>query len=687
MLRKILVAIVLLPTMLVAQINTERVMTIARNALYFEDYVLSIQYFNQVINAKPYLYEPYFFRGLAKFYLEDFQGAEADCDQAIQRDPFVVGAYQIRGLSRIRQQKYDGAIEDYQMALKYDPENVVLWHNLSLCHMQQKSFDVAKENLNKLISIAPRYTNAYLMRGEVSLKQNDTIQALKDFDHVIDVDRYSPDGWTARAIVRLQQEKFKEAETDLDQAIHLSVRNAGNYINRALARFHQNNLRGAMADYDMALNIDPHNFLGHYNRGLLRARVGDDNRAIEDFDYVLSVEPDNMMALFNRGLLRAQTGDYRGAVADYTSVIAEYPNFTTGYHYRAEARRKMGDRKGAEQDEFKLMKMQLDKMNSGATAQNGTTGNQAKDEKEEASGDEGKTRKKSDKNVENYRKIVIADDSEMERKYSSDYRGRVQDRNVTIKLEPMYALTYYEKMSDVKRMVHFYKYIDDLNQAKVFPKPLRITNMETSLTEQLVNYHFALIDTHTSDMVADADNAQKRFARGLDFYLVQDFSNSIEDFTQSILLDDKFFPAYFMRALVRCKQLEYRRAEAATEEKETGRTMIGAQTEKKPVVTAVDYEIVKSDLDHVVNIAPDFVYGYYNRGNVFAMLKDYRAALADFDKALSLNPNLAEAYFNRGLTHIFLGNNKQGIADLSKAGELGIVSAYNIIKRFTVVNE
>lgn len=35
------------------------------------------------------------------------------------------------------------------------------------------------------------------------------------------------------------------------------------------------------------------------------------------------------------------------------------------------------------------------------------------------------------------------------------------------------------------------------------------------------------------------------------------------------------------------------------------------------------------------------------------------------------------------LTHIFLGNNRLGVADLSKAGELGIVSAYNIIKRFT----
>ena len=31
--------------------------------------------------------------------------------------------------------------------------------------------------------------------------------------------------------------------------------------------------------------------------------------------------------------------------------------------------------------------------------------------------------------MNNYRKIVIADDSEQERQYKSDYRGRVQDRN------------------------------------------------------------------------------------------------------------------------------------------------------------------------------------------------------------------------------------------------------------------
>ena len=431
-----------------------------------------------------------------------------------------------------------------------------------------------------------------------------------------------------------------------------------------------------MSDYDLALDIDPNNFIGHYNRGLLRAQVGDDNRAIEDFNFVLEIEPDNMMATFNRGLLRAQTGDYRGAIKDYTTVIDQYPNFLAGYYQRAEARKKIGDRKGAEADDFKIMKMQLDRQNGVSNKDVAQNNKDDKAENNEDEEDEGKTRKKSDKNMNNYRKIVIADDSEQERQYKSDYRGRVQDRNVNIKPEPMFALTYYEKMSDVKRSVNYHTYIDELNQTGIFPKRLRLTNMEAPLTEEQVKFHFALIDAHTSAIVEDEKSAAKRFARALDFYLVQDFTSSVDDLTQAILLDDTFFPAYFMRALVRCKQLEYQKAEEATSAKQ------GIDSSHKEI-GAVDYDAVIADLNRVIALAPDFVYAYYNRANVSAMLKDYRSALVDYDKAIELNHDFADAYYNRGLTHIFLGNNKQGITDLSKAGELGIVSAYNIIKRFT----
>ena len=71
------------------QLNTERVMLVGRNALYFEDYVLSIKYFNMVIGVRPNMSEPYFFRGLAKYNLDDYKGAEDDLTLSIERNPYV----------------------------------------------------------------------------------------------------------------------------------------------------------------------------------------------------------------------------------------------------------------------------------------------------------------------------------------------------------------------------------------------------------------------------------------------------------------------------------------------------------------------------------------------------------------------------------------------------------------------
>ena len=650
----------MMPVAALSQINTDRVMTIGKNALYFEDYVLSIQYFNQVINAKPYLAEPFFYRGLAKINLDDFQGAEADCTESIERNPFVVNTYQIRGISRIRQDDFDGAIADYQKALTLESENEALWHNLILCRIQKKDYSTARAELDTLISISPRYTDAYLMRTEVSLKMKDTLQAMTDADKAIEMDRYNPDPWASRAILFMQRGKYAEAESDFDEAARLSFKNSGIYINRALARYHQNNLRGAMSDYDIALDIDKNNLIGHYNRGLLRAQVGDDNRAIEDFDFVLSVEPDNLMAAFNRGLLRSKTGDYKGAVADYTAVLDEYPNFMPGYQCRAEAYRKMGDLRRADADDVVVLKAQID-------AQTGTKNNTASNDK---------TRKKSDKNMNNYRKIVVADNDDTESKYKTNYRGRVLDKNVNILPQPMFALTYYERKDEVRRQINFDKRIAQMNEKHLFPERLIITNNEMALNEALVKQHFSSIDKLSASIANAPDNALNYYSRALDFYLVQDFDNALNDLNECINRDSLFFPAYFSRALIHYKELEYRKREKNFE--------IVSTDDKTAQVRSLDYAKIREDLDKVIELAPDFVYAYYNRANILTIMKDYRGAIADYNKVLELEPNLADAYFNRGLTHIFLGNNRLGIQDLSKAGELGLFSAYNVIKRFTV---
>ena len=106
--KTIVAAFILLVSFTVsAQVNTDRVMMIGKNALYFEDYVLSIQYFNQVITAKPYLADPYYFRAVAKFMLDDFQGAEEDATDCLVRNPYYTAAYQLRGAARQNREKYE----------------------------------------------------------------------------------------------------------------------------------------------------------------------------------------------------------------------------------------------------------------------------------------------------------------------------------------------------------------------------------------------------------------------------------------------------------------------------------------------------------------------------------------------------------------------------------------------------
>ena len=50
--------------------------------------------------------------------------------------------------------------------------------------------------------------------------------------------------------------------------------------------------------------------------------------------------------------------------------------------------------------------------------------------------------------------------------------------------------------------------------------------------------------------------------------------------------------------------------------------------------------------------------------------------------AVSCDPSFAEAYYNKGLLLILMHENETACVNLSKAGELGILDAYPVIKRY-----
>ena len=671
-----IIAGVIFPYSLSGQINTDRVMSIGRNALYFEDYVLAIQYFNQVIKAKPYLAEPYLYRAMGKYSLDDYKGAEDDISLCLERNPFLVAAYQCRGASRQSLQNYAGAIADYEKGLEFNPEDKQMLINKGIAYAQMKNYDDAVLVLNTLLKYHPKYTNAYLMRAAVLVEKGDSAKALSDFNTAVSLDKYHAPCYGQRGLLYLQMDSLNNALSDLTEAIRLDPRQTGYYINRGLVRYQLNDLRGAMADYDIVIDLDSDNVIARFNRGLLRAQVGDNNRSIEDFDVVIREESDNYFAIYNRALLREETGDYRGAIADIDLVLKEYPNFVPGYYVRSMLRKQMRDLKGSDEDYWLAYELEQ-KLRKKRAQGKQVTGQEMQDENE-ATTDERKTREKSDKNIEKFNRLIVYDKSEEQAsKYKNEIRGRVQDKNVKIDLLPQFVITFYEKTENFKRFTFADKLISDYNKKQDLSLLLQVTYNEAPLDDFQARYHFESINNYSLQLNDDPVNADIYFCRGMDFMMLQDLTEAILDFDRAIDLNPNLAIACFNRAVIRYKQVAINNYEQDKDVLD-----LSLNTIEKDNRT-YQYELALKDYDAVIRLAPDFVYAYFNKGNIYCARKDFHSAIQEYNKAISKDSEFAEAYFNRGLAKLYLGDTQNGIADLSKAGELGIVYAYSIIKRMS----
>jgi tetratricopeptide (TPR) repeat protein len=671
-----------------SQINTDRVLSIGRNALYFEDYVLSIQYFNQVVRAKPHLAEPYFYRAIAKYNLDDFKGAEDDATYCLSRNQFLIHAYELRGAARQNMENYAGAIEDYRKGLEFNPENRQLLFNKAVAQLQRKDYGDAEQDISLLIKYHPHYPKAFLLRSSLNMEKKDTLAALQDVEMLLSKDRYFAPAYDQRAILHFYQGKYENALADLNEAIRLEVKNPEYYIRRGIVRYYLSDLRGAMSDYDVSVSMNANNLVARFNRGLLRAQVGDDNNAILDFDAVLQQDPDNYQALYNRGLLKEQTGDYKGALADIDRVQEQYPDFAAIYYVRSEIKKKLRNFRDAEKDYWMAYDLQQ-KANKGQLENAGT----------EVSVND-KTREESDKTIEKFNRLVVYDKTEEEKaKYANEIRGRVQDKKISVDMQPSFAIAYYEKQDDMAKARYYDKSLEDLNRQWLFSLKMILTNAEAPLTDEQVTRHFHSIDEFSARIDKNPQDVRAYFGRGMDFMVLQDLSSAIDDYSRVIHLDPDLATAYFNRATVRYRQLEINdntsgmstsaemQIHAALMPGVGSRTVSSAALPKDAFSQAKDskriyeYELIMRDYDRVIKLNPSFAFAYFNRGNLRAEQKDFNSAILDYTEAIRVEPELAEAYFNRGLVRLFQGDKDRGLADLSKAGELGIVNAYGIIKR------
>ena len=674
--------LMLVPAKAGAQINTEQVLNIGRNALYFEDYVLSIQYFNQVIKAKPYLAEPYFYRAVAKINLDDYQGAEQDCDKALDINPFIVDAYQVRGIARQTLGKLSEAVSDYDMGLKYLPEEKVFLINKAICQEELKEYDASAATYDRLLKLFPNYDRAYLARAQLMLAKGDTVSARTDVDKCISLNKTIPASYVIRSEIAMRHDgDYQAALNDMNQAIKLEPHYAGYFINRGFMKYKLEDYFGAMADYDYALELEPTNLTAHFNRGLLNVEVSENDKAIGDFSYVLASTPDNFMARYNRALLYYKTGQYDKAIADYDVVLEKYPDFEAGLFARSECKRRMGDMAGGERD-YNRSRALATKKKKIAEYNPDNDEQQANEEVESESAVMNK-----------FNTLLTVDvDSKITPKYENKTRGRIQDNNYQIDPEPMFFLSYYDVNNKLRETTNYIKDLNEVNESRMLPFTLVLTNADARLSAEDINRHFASIEYYNGLIATSQPRSIDYFARAIDLLMVRNPEAAIADLDKAIGLSEKFALAYFARAHAKYLAAQTRQAGSATTIAPSAvagaKGRLGDEERKQQALLARSkdnalYSEMLADFDSALKYSPRNVYAMFNKGNIYMTLNDNTAALSAYTAAIGLKPDFGEAYYNRGLVYLRLGNKQKGLADLSKAGELGILPSYNVLKRMS----
>ena len=637
-----------------AQYNVDRLITSGEVALHYEDYVLSIQYFNKVLALKPYLWLPWYDRAVAKFSLDDYVGAESDATHAIELNPYIEQIFDVRAISRIHQEKYAEAVADYNKAIKLNSAMPSFWMNRAICRLNMKDYEQTLLDADTIIKRWGNIANAYSLKAEVYLEKKDTVQADKWLAKSLGIDPYNADAWTTRSYIALNKKQWKTADSCLTRVIHLRPKVVNNYVNRALARLKLNNLRGAMADYDLAIDLDPRNFLAHYNRGLLRVQLGDDNRALTDFDFVVKMEPKNFMAIYNRALLNDRVGNLREAIRDYTTLINEFPNFWAGLSGRARLYRKLGMTNQAEMDEFRIFKAQMDKH----------IGIQQRWSRKKLR----EVRRRSEIDLNKYNDLVIEDKPKVEHEYNSTYRGAIQNRDVTMAFLPMVQLSYFTCSNGLEGNRIFDPEVDQFN-AKCAPlRKLYLTcnQRRKGLTDVQSKQIFQLIDALTAGLQEEKDvkvRTSLLLQRGIAYAEAQNYSDAISDFDDYVALDSASAMGRWGRAV--CQQLlnDYEFSKGQRDKMKLSQ--------------------VEGDFAVAIQLAPRNAYIYYNRGNLFAAEKNFTRAIDDFTRAITLDSRLAEAYYNRGLARHYAGQEQEALRDFSRAGELGLYDAYALSKKLS----
>lgn len=686
-----------------AQINIEQYMFEGRNKIYFSNYTGAIDNFNMIIRLKPHLSQPYYYRAIAKHNLEDLYGSKRDLDRAIEIKPYFPDAFMYRGMINHTLKNYEIALDDYNRAIALDIRDYSVYNNRGIAYATLEIFDKAIEDYTKALEINPTASNTLLNRAMIYQLQERYKESIDDCNRAIELKPYSAPSYIMRGRAELEMKDYASAIKDIDRAIELDDKSENAYFLRALIKHRLEDYRGAINDYTLAINNNQSLAGAYYNRAIAKSLLGE----YAQDDYNRAAEMDSEIAALQKRLKEEQERErdpwYYALSQKYKNSQNRNSTNTTGKSNSSNSGQSSNQNSNqnsqniapnnqssnttvaaavedeyrsdiidsteiATQDSLKFI-VALNKINNLSLSQKLKLGQTRREEI-----------RKGAKND-----FVIEDNGEIsfdkESSDSSREDGLIQNDNIIIDLAQNFAMIAISKYSGGYNQIQYYSMeVEDINVANNDTPLMTINNLNTDENINAKRGHMKYISEYT-DQIKSKNSIEKNLLNRATLYLqIKDYNRSLIDFNRYIKQYNLNTVALLGRGNCNTALADYVMSIDSNNTPEIKDEDIDLQ---QPL-DIKEYNSAIKDFSAIVDMNPRFIFARFNRANVYIKIKKYDKALEDYSRCIDISPDFAEAYYNRGLTNIYLGRIEDGATDLSKAGELGLKSAYNILKRYAI---
>jgi tetratricopeptide (TPR) repeat protein len=228
---------------------------------------------------------------------DDLDLALLHADSAAKIDDKLAGVLKLRGDIKQRKGNLHGALIDYTKAERVDNKDPRLYISRSAVYITEGRLKEAIRDTEKAIKLAPNDADAYYNRACANYLGQNNEAALRDLERAVNMKEGNADALFLRGVVKGELFKEEEGLADIEEAIRLNPDIAGGRMSAAILLFEMERYAEAIERFTDVIDRGGDELMeAHYYRADCHYNMG--NKELACADWVQSAEMGDKDAQF-----------------------------------------------------------------------------------------------------------------------------------------------------------------------------------------------------------------------------------------------------------------------------------------------------------------------------------------------------------------------------------------------------